>query len=460
MNKNLDNGYMPPQAVEFEEAILGALMLESDSIIEIIGILNVSSFYKDSNQKVYAAILELFHKSEAVDILTVCNKLKEKGHLKLIGGAYFISQLTNRVASAVNIEHHARIVYQKEMGRNLIRIGSEVVKDSYDETKDVFEVTDKLLNDIQSLGSISESNQKTNTEILAEAKIDVENANTFKGITGATTGIDGVDRFFGGYQKTDLIILAARPGMGKTSQALCEANNMAYIDNKEEEDVIFFSLEMGHKQLIKRLISINSRIGGEQLRSGRLTDEDWRIYNETTSMLMGDKLIIIDDIYTLNGIVRKAKQLCLKGKVKAIFIDYLQLIIHDVGSRNKENEVSEVSRTLKLMAKQLDVPLKVLSQLNRAVETRGGNKIPQLSDLRDSGSIEQDADIVQFLYRPEYYKIMEDENGQSTEGLALMMVAKHRNGGLGDIKMKFIGGCTKFENIEENTQFPTDDLPF
>jgi replicative DNA helicase len=444
-NREMPN--VQPQAVDLEEAVLGATMLEKDVLLEIIDFLRPSSFYKEAHQKIYSAILDLNNNSEPIDILTVTNKLKTKGELDVVGGPYYITQLTNRVSSGHNIEYHARIIKQKEVARDLIKIGSNLIHDSYDETIDIFETTDKLLTDSYNVADITEGRQSlSNSELLRKLRKNIETAKDVSGITGITTGIQKKDELFGGYQDTHLIIKAGRPAMGKSADALSEADHQA----EQGKNVLFISLEMSALELMQRRVSLRTNIPLTVLKNGKLTADDWKIYNKVTSEMYDDGLTIIDTPgLTLNGLRKIAKKHAMKHGLDSIYIDYLQLLIHDIKGGNREQEISAISRGLKRLAKEVNCPVIALAQLSRAVEQRGGNKKPILSDLRESGSIEQDADIVQFLYRPEYYGFTEDEDGESTVGKGYMIVAKNRHGQTKDIEMRFVGECTRFEDWKE-----------
>lgn len=456
----LEHGKLPPQCVEIEEAVLGSILISKDAIVLVADILSIESFYKETNQKIYAAALELYNQSKSIDLLTVINQLKKNEHLDLVGGAYSISQLTNSVASAANVEEHARIVKQYHIKREIIRFSSEVITMAYSDNSDALELSEMVLNNAYELNTYDSVAIQSNADLIREVAKQVENAKKNKGLTGVPTGLIEVDKTFGGYQKSDLIIKAARPAMGKTAQALCEAIYMSYVANL---NVAFFSLEMSSVQLMKRIISIETEINSEKLRSGELTEYDWKQFTGKTTSLMSDNLKIYDRCYTINSIVKECKKLALKGTLDAIYIDYIQLITAQTKQNsNREQEVSLISRRLKMLAKELNVPVIALCQLSRAVEQRGGRKVPMLSDLRESGSIEQDADIVQFLYRPEYYGITENEDGSSTRGLAQMVVAKHRNGACKEIDLSFIGSLTKFTNYEQqeiSNSFPTQIKP-
>jgi replicative DNA helicase len=446
---------LPPKAIKIEEAVLGAILSHKDIILEVLDIITETSFYKEEHKKVFQAAVDLNNESKSIDILTVTYKLQEKGDLELIGGAYFVSQLTNQSSTSSNIQEHSLILKQMEIKREAIRIGMDMMSNGYDNTIQAPDLMEYVLDQAYKLNSFDGGQKlKTNSELILEDKQNIDYANTHKGITGKETGVVAIDRLFGGYQNSDLIIKAARPGVGKTSQMLSEASNM--IVNKND-NVLIISIEMTATQLMRKLISIDAEIDLQQMNDGKMTPADWDRYNDTASKYIDSGLIIDDKTNTLNGIRKEAKKLKLKGKLDILFIDYLQLINHKVAAgRSKENEVSEISKALKQLAKELNVPIVCLSQLSRAVETRGGDKIPMLSDLRDSGSIEQDADIVQFLYRPEYYGLNELPDGESAHQVAFMNVAKHRNGTLKDVKMRFIGNFTKFTDWTDGSFNPQD----
>jgi replicative DNA helicase len=444
-----EHGKIQPQAVDLEEAVLGAIMLEKDALTAVIDILKPDVFYKDQNRIIYNAIVNLFSKSEPVDILTVTSELRKSNQLEQAGGAYYITQLTNRVASSANVEYHAHIILQKFIQRELIRISSEIIKDSFEDTMDVFDMLDKAE---QNLFTISDSNLRRNTldmnSLVKEALHFIEAAkNQQEQLRGVPSGFTALDRITQGWQKSDLIILASRPGMGKTAFALSMARNIAVDFHKA---VAVFSLEMSSVQLVTRLISAESSLPAEKLRKGDLADYEWEQLNTKISRLI-DAPIFIDDTPALSIFELRAKCRRLKAQhnVEMIFIDYLQLMTGNYDRQgNREQEISNISRSLKSLAKELDVPVLALSQLSRAVETRGGSKKPILSDLRESGAIEQDADLVLFIYRPEYYKIDQMDDGSPTAGIAEISVAKHRNGALGDIPLRFIARYAKFADLD------------
>src|SRR6185436_558577 len=420
-------GKLPPQAVDIEEAVLGALMLEKDALTAVIDILRPECFYKEAHQKIFSAIHTLFHKAVPIDILTVTQSLKKSGDLEIIGGPYFITQLTNRIASAANIEYHARIILQKYIQRELIRISSETIRDAYEDTSDVLQMLD---NAEKSLFAIAEGNIRRNfldmPSLISKAIKEIEHAsNQVSGVTGVPSGFTELDRVTSGWHKSDLIIIAARPGMGKTAFVLSLARNAAV---KFKKPVAFFSLEMSSIQLVNRLISSETEITSEKIRKGQLAHHEWEQLNAKIVPITNAP-IYIDDTPSLSIFELRAKcrRLVAEKKIELIIIDYLQLMVAGIDTRsgNREQEISAISRSLKSISKELDIPIIALSQLSRAVESRGGIKRPQLSDLRESGAIEQDADMVMFIYRPEYYDLDQDESGNSTLGVAEIIVAKN-----------------------------------
>jgi len=458
-----EHGKIPPQAVDLEEAVLGALMLEKDAVSAVIDILSPKVFYKDAHRRIFTAISSLFGKSDPIDILTVTNELKSTGELEMVGGPYYITMLTSRIASAANVEYHARIILQKHIQRDLIHISSEIIKDAYEDTTDVFSLLDKAE---QSLFSVSETNLRRNFEdmpsLVRQAIEDIESAkDSDTHFRGVPAGFTELDRMTSGWQKSDLIILAARPSMGKTALALSMARNMAVEFSKP---IAFFSLEMSAVQLVTRLISSESELQADKLKSGNLADHEWEQLNAKIRNLSEAKIFIDDtpalSIFELRAKCRRLKQ---QHNIEMVFIDYLQLMTGGGDSKgNREQEISQISRSLKALAKELDVPVLALSQLSRAVETRPGqSKRPILSDLRESGAIEQDADLVLFIYRPEYYKIDEFEDGTSTAGVSEVIIAKHRNGAVGDVKLKFIDKFARFEDYSQaggTGDFSTGDV--
>ncbi|MBD1397164.1 replicative DNA helicase [Pontibacter sp. JH31] len=446
-------GKKPPQALDLEEAVLGALMLEKDALTTVIDILRPSSFYKEAHQRIFKAIIGLFDKSEPIDILTVTHELRENGELELAGGAYYVTQLTTRVNSAANIEYHARIITENSIKRDLISISSEVLSSAFEDTTDVFELLDRTE---AKLYEVSESNIRKNFDDMrslmhAAIKELEEKRKQTDGLTGVPSGMTALDRVTSGWQKSDLIILAARPAMGKTAFVLSCLRNAA-VDFKK--GVAIFSLEMSSLQLVNRLISSEAELDSEKIKKGSLEDYEWAQLNHKISKLT-EAPIFIDDTpgLSIRELRTKCRRLKAQYDIQMVIIDYLQLMSGNAegkGGGNREQEIASISRAMKMLAKELNVPVIALSQLSRAVETRGGDKRPQLSDLRESGSIEQDADMVLFLYRPEYYGITEDEMGNPTAGVGEVIIAKHRNGSLENVQLKFIGKYTKFTNLDSD----------
>ncbi|MCP4976306.1 MAG: replicative DNA helicase, partial [Maribacter sp.] len=449
---NLERGKIPPQAVDLEEVVLGAMMIDKKGVDEVIDILHPDVFYKDAHQYIYEAIFKLFETSEPVDLLTVSAQLKKDGRLEAVGGDFYLIKLTQKVASSAHIEFHARIILQKFIQRSLIKISNEIIEDAYDDGTDVFDLLD---NAESKLYDVTQGNLKRSAEtaqnLVIQAKKRIEEIANKEGLSGIPSGFDKVDRLTSGWQPSDLVIVAARPGMGKTALTLSMARNIAV---NSDIPVAFFSLEMSSVQLITRLISSETGLSSEKLRTGRLEKHEWEQLNVKVKTLEKAPLFIDDSpslsIFDLRA---KARRLASQHGIKMVIIDYLQLMTAGGSQKggNREQEISTISRNLKALAKELNVPVIALSQLSRAVETRGGSKRPILSDLRESGAIEQDADIVSFIYRPEYYKIDEwdDEERTPTQGQAEFIVAKHRNGGLDTIRLKFIGQLGKFDNLDD-----------
>lgn len=442
------NAKTPPQAVEIEESVLGALMLDANALNNVIDLLHVEYFYKAENQAVFEAIHRLFEQSKPVDLLTTVDMLRSMGTLEAAGGAYRVSQLSNHVTSGAHAEYYARILSEKFIQRELIRISTETITAAYDETTDVMSLLDKTEGHLMDINDKNfRSDYKKLESLVGMALNQIDDATKSKdGLTGLSSGLSEVDRITSGFQKGSLIILAARPAMGKTALAMTIARNLAV---QFGEPVAFFSLEMPGVELAMRLIASEARIDGKTLKRGSLEPWQHEMLLQKTQAL-NDAPIYIDDTPGLSIFELRAKCRRLKQRfgVKMIFVDYLQLMTSggELGKGgNREQEISMISRQLKALAKELEVPILALSQLSRAVETRGGSKKPILSDLRESGAIEQDADIVIFIHRPEYYGQMEDDNG-STLGMADIIFAKHRSGEVGEVRVKFEGQYTRFSD--------------
>jgi len=443
------NGKTPPQALEVEEAVLGALMIDQNALNNSIQMLRPEYFYKPEHQLIFRAICTLFEQSKPVDMLTVSQQLMRDGQFEAAGGGMYLSQLTSRVVSAAHIEFHSRIISEKYIQREVIRTCTETLTKAYDETTDVLDLldeTERSLMDIDEKNFHSEYHNMS--DVLQTALSQIEEAqNSDSSYSGVPSGFTDLDRLTAGFQAGTLIILAARPAMGKTAFALSMARNIAIDMGKP---IAFFSLEMTAVELVMRLISSESGISGDRLKKGEKLPEEEKKMLYARTQVLNEAPIYIDDtpqlsIFELRAKCRRLKQ---QHNIGMVFIDYLQLM-QAAGEMsrngNREQEISMISRQLKALSKELGIPVLALSQLSRAVETRGGTKKPQLSDLRESGAIEQDADIVMFIYRPEYYQIYEDSNG-STLGMADIILAKHRSGETGEVRLKFVKQFAKFEN--------------
>ena len=449
-------GTVPPQAVELEEAVLGALMLEKDSIITVQEFLVPDSFYKPEHRTIYRAIEELSAELKPIDLYTVTERLKVQKQLKEVGGAPYLAQLTQKVGSAANVEFHAKIIAQKYVQRELIRSATEIQRRSYDESTDVTELIGFAEGEIFKVaeGHVKRSVQSAH-DILARALSQIEEASkNSSSINGVPSGFTAIDKVTLGWQLSDLIIIAARPSMGKTAFVLSMARNIAV---EHERGVGFFSLEMSSVQLMMRLIIAETGLNGQDVKSGRLTPEQWR-HLEAATKPLGDAPLFIDDTPALSVFEfrSKARRLKMHNNIEIIIIDYLQLMTGGAAGNggNREQEVAFISRTLKAIAKELNVPIIALSQLNRSTELRGGSKRPQLSDLRESGAIEQDADIVAFIHRPEYYGILQTEDGHSTAGMAEIILAKHRNGAVTDVNLRFLKDQARFADLDDAEPMP------
>jgi replicative DNA helicase len=456
-------GKIIPQAIDLEQAVLGAIMLEKYAFDSIIDLLNAEVFYTEGHKSIYNAMKTLFDDSQPIDILTVTNQLRKLGELELAGGAAYIARLTRNVASAANITAHTYILREKAIKRELIKFSGETSRDAFEDTADALKLLDRTQ---QSIFKISELTTKKNyTDVKSAIIQSMEELKKRKehkdGLTGVPTGFSALDRMTSGWQRSDLVIIAARPSMGKTAFCLSLLRNAAVDFGKP---VAIFSLEMSVLQLVDRLISSEAQIDSNKLKTGRVQDWEVEELNRKLSKIK-DAKIFIDDTPAISMLELRAKCRRLKSqhKIEMVVIDYLQLMTGDTSKNmggNREQEIASISRSLKQMAKELDLPVLALSQLSRAVETRGGDKKPQLSDLRESGAIEQDADMVMFLYRPEYYGITEDAEGKPTQGMGEIIISKHRNGSLGSVTLKFIGAYTKFVDPEVNDEFQSPNSSF
>ncbi len=455
-----DLGKIPPQALELEEAVLGAIMLEKDAIISVIDILKPDCFYKDTHRIIFEAVRALSMNLQPIDLLTVTEELKKQGKLDIVGGPYFLTQLTTKIASAAHVEYHARIVAQKYIQRELIRVSSDIQEKAFDSTQDVDELLDFAESELFEVAFSNIKKETLRIDIVIDRALKrmEELSSKEAGLSGVPSGFTNLDRITSGWQPSDLVIIAARPSMGKTAFMLSMARNMAV---EHEKPVAIFSLEMSSLQLVNRLIVSETELAAEKIRNGRLQKFEWeQLEIKLKSLLKAP--IFIDDTPAISvfELRAKARRLKLEHKIELLVVDYLQLMSGPPDSQgNREQEVSSISRSLKAIAKELDIPIIALSQLNRSVELRAGDKRPQLSDLRESGAIEQDADIVIFIHRPEKYGLTEDSEGRSTIGLAEIIIAKHRNGAVGDIQLRFRSEQAKFLELDDDFSIPVyDDL--
>jgi replicative DNA helicase len=444
-----DFGKVPPQANDMEEAVLGAVMLEKEAVITILDILKPESFYKEAHQKIFKAISDLSTRELPVDLYTVTEELRANRELESVGGPVYLTQLTSRVVSAANVDYHARIVAQKFIQRELIRVSTEIQTRSFDDTYDVTELLDYSEN---ALFQIAEGNIKREVApiniVIKDAIREIEEAGKREdALVGTPSGFTRLDRLTSGWQKSELVIIAARPSMGKTAFALSMARNMAINHNKS---VAIFSLEMSSIQLVNRLIVAETDIPGDKIRNGRLNEEEWKQLDSRIKKLV-QAPIYIDDTPAISIFELRAKcrRLMAQHKLDVVIVDYLQLMTGPDNAGSREQEVSNISRSLKSIAKELNVPILALSQLNRSVEMRGGTKRPLLSDLRESGAIEQDADMVVFIHRQEKFGIPTFEDGSSTKGIAEIILAKNRNGPVDDVRLKFREERAQFVDLDE-----------
>jgi len=442
------SGFLPPQAVEAEEAVLGALMLDSNSYHKIATWIKPESFYIPHNAEIYGIIQSLHDNRMPVDIISVIQKLTDAKKLDQIGGAYYITQLTDRVVSGGNIESHALFIQQKFLEREMIAVCSDYIQKVYMQEGDIFTMYDDLSNDLFQKVAVNAGKEAVVISDIIRKRIEVYEQPVEEGLTGLTSGFKSVDAITGGWQPSDLIILAARPGMGKTAFALNIARHAAVSGGKPGA---IFSLEMSKEQLVDRMVSAETEVYLEKIRHRKLSEYDIRKITFMTALI--NSKIFIDDSASLSIQAFRSKAIRLKHKhnIGFIVIDYLQLMRgENPKNGNREQEISSISRGLKAVAKELDIPVIALSQLSRAVENRpASSRKPMLSDLRESGAIEQDADQVMFLFRPEYYDIEEDENGNSTKGKCQVDFAKNRNGALNAAVLDFNGAYMKFSEPQD-----------
>ncbi len=437
------SGKTPPFSEELEETVLGQLMLEDDAISKVLDDVSADTFYNKKHQIIFAAIAKINARLEPVNIQTVIEELRREEQLDTVGGAYTIAQLSQKVSSAAHIEHHAKLLAQKFIQRELIRVSAQIQEKAFDPAIDVDELVDFSESEVF---KVAEGNIKKAAApismVLDRALETIKNAqNNQNKYSGKPSGFTALDGLTSGWQKGNMIVIAARPAMGKTAFVLSMLRNMAIDFNLP---VAMFSLEMSNEQLVNRMIVSEAELDHYKIKNGQLTENDWKnIYDKTKRLATAP--IFLDDTPALSIMEFRAKcrRLREKHKIECVFLDYLQLMTTS-NPASREQEVSMISRQIKAVAMELEIPIIALSQLNRSVEMRGGNKRPQLSDLRESGAIEQDADLVLFIHRPEYYKIEVTEDGEPTKGLAEIIIAKNRHGAVDDVRLEFIPELTKF----------------
>ncbi|SHE68942.1 replicative DNA helicase [Chryseobacterium takakiae] len=451
---SIADGKMPPNALDFERLVIGTFLIDKKGLDHSIDLLTPEVFYDPRHQVIFSTILKLYEGNQPVDLMTIIQDLKKDGRLNLAGGDSYIIDLTMGVSSSAHIEYHVRVILEKYILRSLINVSANVIDAAYKESTDVFELLDKAEQSFFEItnGTIKKGFDTANS-LVKQAIDTIKSLKDKEGLSGVPSGFRDVDKETGGWQNSDLIIIAARPAMGKTAFLLSMARNIA-VGHKIP--MALFSLEMASVQLITRMIASETRISSEKLRKGTLDDEEWQRLFSNVSELENAPLYI-DETPSLSifDFRAKCRRLVMQHGVRLIMVDYLQLMTAGGGGKgtgNREQEISMISRSLKAIAKELNVPVIALSQLSRSVETRPGKR-PQLSDLRESGAIEQDADIVSFIFRPEYYKITvwdNDEEGQetSTENQAELIIAKHRNGATADVRLSFLKHFAKFGDIE------------
>ena len=470
---SISDGKMPPNAIDFEKLVIGTFLIDKKGLDYSIDLLNPDVFYDPRHQEIFRAIVKLFESNHPVDLMTVIQELKKTEKLAFAGGDHYIIDLTMGVSSSAHIEYHVRVILEKFILRSLINVSANVIDSSYKESTDVFELLDKAEQSFFEItnGTIKKGFDTANV-LVKQAIETIKSLKDKEGISGIPSGFTAIDKETGGWQNSDLIIIAARPAMGKTAFMLSMARNIAV---QHKIPLALFSLEMASVQLITRMIASETGISSDKLRKGQMSDEEWqRLFTNVADL--ENAPLYIDETPSLSVFDFRAKcrRLVMQHGVKIILVDYLQLMTANSGKGgvgNREQEIATISRSLKAIAKELNVPVIALSQLSRSVETRPGKR-PQLSDLRESGAIEQDADIVSFIFRPEYYKIMtwdnDEDGGESpTENQAELIIAKHRNGATADVRMTFQKNIAKFSDLDlygnkygyEGSNFAQQDAP-
>jgi len=431
-----------PHSIEAEKSVLGAMILEKEAIAKAVEILKEDAFYREAHRRIFRAIAKLYERDEVVDVVTLAEELKKQGSLEQVGGPAYLSSLLDTVATSASIEYHCRLVLEKATMRKLINAATQVVSDCFAGKDEVSSLIDKAE---QMIFSVSGERLRRGfvpvREILKHSFETIQELYDRKlHVTGVPTGFTDLDTWTAGFQPSDLVVIAGRPSMGKTSFALNVAQNVA-IQHKGA--VAFFSLEMSKEQVVQRMLCAEARVDAHRLRTGHLRENEWPRLT-TAAGLLTEAAVFVDDTPAI-GVLEmraKARRLMSEHDVKLVIVDYLQLVSGPARSESRQQEISQISRSLKALAKELNVPVLALSQLSRAVETRGGDRRPVLSDLRESGAIEQDADVVIFIYRPEVYKSTPENKGR-----AELIIGKQRNGPVGTVELAFVSQYARFENL-------------
>jgi replicative DNA helicase len=443
----LTGGRIPPQSLDAERSVLGAMLLSRDAIAASIQHLDERAFYRETHRKIWRSMVSLFDRNEAVDLVTLVEELKRKKDLEAIGGATYLTSLDQFVATAANVEHYCKIVNEKATLRRLIDVGTEIVGECFDQRKEPAALLDRAE---QAIFAISDDRLRTGFQPMRQLVLQgysaIEEYRQRKvHVTGVPSGFYDLDEMTAGFQKSDFVVIAGRPSMGKTSFAMNIAENVAvHMKPAERQAIAVFSLEMSKESLVQRLMCAVARVDIHKIRRGYASNEEYKKLQNAAAQLH-EAPIYIDDTAAMSILEMRAKSRRLVSEVPLgmIVIDYLQLIRGPESAENRQQEISAISRSLKALAKELQVPVIALSQLSRAVETRGGTKRPVLSDLRESGAIEQDADVVLFVYRPEVY----ETDPEKRDGKAEIIIAKQRNGPTGSIDLAFLSECTRFESL-------------
>ncbi len=446
---------VPPNSVTAEMSVIGAMLLDRNSISKVAGVLETDAFYNQANRLIFDTVVDMYDRQISIDIVTLADELQRRNTLETIGGTYYLAEIMNQTPTAANIEMHSRIVQERYLKRALLHASGQILENCYDESVDALEEIDRAESEIFKIAEKRFVKSYQTINKLAHETLDIIHKLQERdkpGLTGVATSYIELDNILGGFQKSDLIIIAARPSMGKTALSLSIARNIAVLLKKP---VAYFSIEMAAVQLVIRLLSSEAKINQQQIRTGALNQKDMSQIVSTLGIL-AEVPLYIDDSPSLNLMELKAKCRRLKAehKIECVMIDYLQLI-HAPKSESREREISIISRSLKQMAKELDLPVIAMAQLNRSVDSRA-DKRPMLSDLRESGSIEQDADVVLFINRPEVNKIMTYEDNTPTEGTAEIIVGKQRNGPIGTVRLAYMKDYARFENLANQTD---DDMP-